>query len=238
MYGDVWEWTGSAYLPYPGYRPSAGALGEYNGKFMCNQMVLRGVARWRRPADHITSRATVTSFILRPDGSSAGFASPGVIDDGEEQEETMRVGGGCERSLRRRITTRSGVFRSAMTATHFEFLILEGAQAGLSWSTILNKREGYRKAFRGFRPEVKVARFTEKKPRKAPSETRTSCRNRLKVASAVKNAKAFLEIQKGVRELRRLCVAFCRRQAHREPPAHHEGHSRRRRLSRTLSVKT
>lgn len=77
---------------------------------------------------------------------------------------------------------------------HFEFLILEGAQAGLSWLTILNKREGYRKAFAGFDP-VKVARFTEAKCEKLLSDPGI-VRNRLKVYGAVNNAKRFLEIQK------------------------------------------
>ena len=78
--------------------------------------------------------------------------------------------------------------------THFEFLVLEGAQAGLSWSTILNKREGYRKAFDRFDPQ-KVARFTDKKIAKL-LENPGIVRNRLKVQSAVRNARAFLEIQK------------------------------------------
>lgn len=77
---------------------------------------------------------------------------------------------------------------------HFEFLILEGAQAGLSWETILKKRENYRKAFDGFDPR-KVARYTERKIQSLLADPGI-VRNRLKVRSAVTNAQAFLEVQK------------------------------------------
>lgn len=76
----------------------------------------------------------------------------------------------------------------------FEFLTLEGAQAGLSWSTILNKRDGYRKAFADFDYE-KVARFTKKRVEKLLLDP-SIVRNRLKVESTVTNAKAFIEVQK------------------------------------------
>jgi len=77
---------------------------------------------------------------------------------------------------------------------HFEFLILEGAQAGLSWSMILKKRDGYRKAFAQFDPE-KVSRFSNAKIEKL-LQNPGIVRNRLKVNAAVNNAKRFLEVQK------------------------------------------
>jgi DNA-3-methyladenine glycosylase I len=77
--------------------------------------------------------------------------------------------------------------------TLFEFLVLEGAQAGLSWITILRKREAYRKAFDGFDAE-KVARYGEKKLERLMADAGI-VRNRLKIASSVSNAKAFLKVQ-------------------------------------------
>lgn len=78
-------------------------------------------------------------------------------------------------------------------ATHFEFLILEGAQAGLSWSTILKRREGYRKAFAQFDAE-KVARFSEERIQ-ALLQDEGIIRNKLKVRAAVTNAQKFLDLQ-------------------------------------------
>jgi DNA-3-methyladenine glycosylase I len=76
---------------------------------------------------------------------------------------------------------------------HFEFLVLESAQAGLSWSTILNKRENYRKAYRGFDPQV-VARFGDRDIERLLKDAGI-VRNRLKIESSINNAKRFLEIQ-------------------------------------------
>src|SRR6195952_2491811 len=76
----------------------------------------------------------------------------------------------------------------------FEFLILEGAQAGLSWTTILNKRENYRKAFDGFRPE-KIARYGAREVKRLLADPGI-VRNRLKIAATINNAKMFTAVRK------------------------------------------
>jgi len=76
---------------------------------------------------------------------------------------------------------------------HFEFLVLDGAQAGLSWATVLKKRARYRQVFDGFRPEI-VATYDEKKVADLMADPGI-IRNKLKIDSAIRNARAFLEVQ-------------------------------------------
>ena len=89
---------------------------------------------------------------------------------------------------------------------HFEFLVLEGAQAGLSWATVLKKREAYRHAFSNFDPE-KVARYTEKRIRRLTLDPGI-IRNRMKIESAIRNARAFLAIQKEFESFDAYCWRF------------------------------
>jgi len=88
----------------------------------------------------------------------------------------------------------------------FEFLILEGMQAGLSWKLVLDKRENFRRAFRGFDP-VKVARFTARDVRRLLGDAGI-IRNRLKILGAINNAKRFLEVQKEFGTFDRYIWAF------------------------------
>ncbi|MGH9408958.1 MAG: DNA-3-methyladenine glycosylase I [Vicinamibacterales bacterium] len=90
--------------------------------------------------------------------------------------------------------------------THFEFLILEAAQAGLSWSIVLNKRDGYRRLFSDFNPE-KVARYSEARIGTLASDTRI-IRNRAKIVAAVKNARAFLAVQEAHGSFDAYCWQF------------------------------
>lgn len=89
---------------------------------------------------------------------------------------------------------------------HFEFLVLEGAQAGLSWATVLRKREGYRRAFAGFQPE-KVARFSAKRIQMLMSNP-AIVRNRMKIEAAIGNARAFLAIQEEFGSFDAYCWRF------------------------------
>ncbi len=98
----------------------------------------------------------------------------------------------------------------------FEMLILEGAQAGLSWITILRKREAYREAFRGFDP-IRVAALTDG-DLEAILQDSGIVRNRLKIFSARDNARAFMSVQGGLRQLRRLPLVLRGWKPEGEPP--------------------
>ena len=107
---------------------------------------------------------------------------------------------------------------------HFEFLVLEAAQAGLSWSIVLKKREGYRRAFSEFDPR-KVARYTQNRIQKLTADP-SIIRNRMKIEAAVRNARAFLAIQDEFGSFDAYCWRFVdgrprlnRRKAMREIPA-------------------
>jgi DNA-3-methyladenine glycosylase I len=89
---------------------------------------------------------------------------------------------------------------------HFEFLVLEGAQAGLSWAIVLKKREGFRRAFHDFDPE-KVARYTEKRIQRLAKDSGI-IRNRMKIEAAVRNARRFLAIQEEFRSFDAYCWRF------------------------------
>ena len=89
---------------------------------------------------------------------------------------------------------------------HFEFLVLEAAQAGLSWAIVLNKREGYRRAFSQFDP-AKVARYDKRKIDRLTLDAGI-VRNRLKIAAAVKNARQFLAVQQEFGSFDNYCWQF------------------------------
>src|SRR5258708_5344443 len=89
---------------------------------------------------------------------------------------------------------------------HFEVLILSGVQAGLNWSLVLKKRDGYRRAFNKFDPE-KVARYSEMQIRKLLSDPEI-IRNRMKIEAAVRNARAFLKVQKEFGKYDSYCWRF------------------------------
>src|SRR3977135_540472 len=89
---------------------------------------------------------------------------------------------------------------------HFEFLVLEAAQAGLSWSIVLKKREGYRRAFSQFDPR-KVARYNQNRIQKLTADP-SIIRNRMKIEAAVRNARAFLGIQEDAGSFDAYCLRF------------------------------
>ena len=118
-------------------------------------------------------------------------------------------------SSRSAITTRNGACLLHDDRTLFEFLILEGAQAGLSWNTILNKRENYRAAFDGFDPE-RVARYDRAQDRERLLRDPGIVRNRLKIASAVAEREGLSRVQEEFGSFDRLHLAIRRTASPRE----------------------
>jgi DNA-3-methyladenine glycosylase I len=110
------------------------------------------------------------------------------------REKRIRCWGDAERELMRDYHDREWGVPLHDDRKIFEFLILEGMQAGLSWSLVLNKRENFRRAFKGFDPE-KVARFTKRDVARLLGDAGI-IRNRLKILGAINNAKRFLEVRK------------------------------------------
>ncbi len=117
----------------------------------------------------------------------------------------------------------------------FEKLILDGFQAGLSWITILRKREAFRKAFDGFDPE-KIARYNEKKLAKLMQDEGI-IRNRAKIEASVASARAYLDLARG-RRLRPLSLGLRRRRAAAEPLSAAFRNSRRKSASRSHCRRT
>ena len=127
-------------------------------------------------------------------------------------------------------TTTSGASPTHDDAELFELLTLEGAQAGLSWRTILNKREGYRAAFAGFDPAT-VAAFTERDVERLLADAGI-VRHRGKIESTINNAQRVLEVQAELGSFDTLRVVVRRRHADRRHVASSSASCRRRRRSR------
>jgi len=149
-----------------------------------------------------SSCADAATLVASVVGSSSG--RPGVYDEPVPPKRCSWVG--VDNELMREYHDREWGVPTHDDRTHFEFLVLEAAQAGLSWSIVLKKREGYRRAFSEFDP-ARVARYSEARIDKLTGDP-AIVRNRLKIAAAVKNAQAFLSVQEEFGSFDAYCWRF------------------------------